>query len=298
LILTMGSVAHMAPNYVAIPYTTPVETYAIFRQPFEPQLNGIMQIVFSYGGAMIFVEFMAEMRRPLDFWKAMACAQMFIFVVYMFFGLFVYSYQGQYVVNPANQGISQYALQTATNAISLTAGLIAAALYGNIGVKVIYNNILVELFNAPQLTSKRGKYFFSASVLVYWTLAFIIGSAIPQFSNISALIAAVCIFQFTYTFPPFLFLGYCMQTAAIEGDMEYDPQNPSGARVDTWRDWSRWKRALKKRFFFNLWNFLLSLACLSCAILSAYSSIKSIATAFQTIGSATAFGCHSPVDTS
>jgi len=48
---------------------------------------------------MIFVEFMAEMRRPMDFWKAMAYSQIFIFIVYMFFGLFVYSYQGQYVVN-------------------------------------------------------------------------------------------------------------------------------------------------------------------------------------------------------
>ena len=48
---------------------------------------------------MIFVEFMAEMRRPMDFWKAMACAQVFITVVYMFFGLFVYSYQGQFVIN-------------------------------------------------------------------------------------------------------------------------------------------------------------------------------------------------------
>ena len=48
---------------------------------------------------MIFVEFMSEMRRPMDFWKAMACAQLFISIVYMFFGLFVYSYQGQYVLN-------------------------------------------------------------------------------------------------------------------------------------------------------------------------------------------------------
>ena len=48
---------------------------------------------------MIFIEFMAEMRRPMDFWKAMACAQLFITIVYVFFVLFVYSYQGQYVLN-------------------------------------------------------------------------------------------------------------------------------------------------------------------------------------------------------
>ena len=42
---------------------------------------------------------MAEMRRPMDFWKSMAFAQLFITIVYMFFGLFVYSYQGQFVIN-------------------------------------------------------------------------------------------------------------------------------------------------------------------------------------------------------
>ncbi|KAH7910080.1 transmembrane amino acid transporter protein-domain-containing protein [Hygrophoropsis aurantiaca] len=303
LIMTMGCVAHMVPNYIAVtpavtqPYA-PVQTVALNAQPFETQLTGIMQIVYSYGGAMLFTEFMAEMRRPYDFWKAMAYAQAFIFVVYMFFGLFVYSYQGQYVVNPANQGISSYGLQTATNAISLTAGLIAAALYGNIGIKVIYNYIFTELFNAPPLTSPRGKWLFGGTVIVYWSLAFVIGSAIPQFSNITALVGAACIFQFSYTFPPFMMLGYCMQVDAIEGDSKYDDNNPRGARTDTWKTWARWKRALIKRPLFNLWNFLLTLACLSAAILSAYSAIKAIITGFQGTAAATSFGCHSPVDNS
>ena len=56
LIMTMGAVAHTAPNYTAAAsaYNVtqgPVETLAIIEQAFEPQLNGIMQIVFSYGGA-------------------------------------------------------------------------------------------------------------------------------------------------------------------------------------------------------------------------------------------------------
>lgn len=162
---------------------------------------------------MIFIEFMAEMRRPMDFWKAMAYAQVFITIAYMLFGLFVYSYQGQFVLNvsmlsnppgkwltffsnqPANQGISIYGLQTATNATYLTAGIIAAALYGNIGVKVIYQNILIEFFRAPPLTAMAGKYLFAVCVVVYWSLAYVIGSSIPQFTNLSALVAAVCIFR-------------------------------------------------------------------------------------------------------
>ena len=82
-----------------------------------------------------------------------------------------------------------------TNATYLIAALTAAALYGNIGVKVIYHNILIELFHAPPLTSRPGKYLFGACVIVYWSLAFIIGSAIPQFTNLLALVAAVCTFR-------------------------------------------------------------------------------------------------------
>jgi hypothetical protein len=56
LIITMGAVAHTAPNYSAAESAYgvmqgPVQTLAINQQPFEPQLNGIMQIVYSYGGA-------------------------------------------------------------------------------------------------------------------------------------------------------------------------------------------------------------------------------------------------------
>jgi len=303
LIITMGAVAHTAPNFSAalaafgVP-TGPVQTVAINQQPFQPQLNGIMQIVFSYGGAMIFIEFMAEMRRPMDFWKAMACAQAFITVVYMFFGLFVYSYQGQFVINPANQGISLYSLQTATNVISLIAGLIAAALYGNIGVKVIYQNLFMEIFHAPPLTVKSGKYLFAASVIVYWALAFVIGSAVPQFSNLSALVAAVCIFQFSYTFPPFMILGYLVQVDAMSEDRPYDVRNPRTSRIDSWRNGSRWIRGYKKHFIFNTWNLIIFLACLATAALASYSAITSIITDFKTGTSGTSFGCRSPLQPS
>ncbi|KAG1897827.1 transmembrane amino acid transporter protein-domain-containing protein [Suillus fuscotomentosus] len=301
LIMTMAFAANSPPNYTASTLPIgPVITQAINVQAFENQLNGIMQIVFSYGGAMIFVEFMAEMRRPMDFWKAMAYSQIFIFIVYMFFGLFVYSYQGQYVVNPANQGISTYGLQTAGNAISLTAGIIAAALYGNIGVKIIYNNIFVAMFDFPKLTATRGKYYFALFVIVYWAIAFVIASAIPQFSALSSLIAAVCIFQFTYTFPPFMIMGYFLQVDASKDDGEFDINNPYAHRVDSWKDISRWNRAFFSNtwhFFFAAWNFLLTLACLACAILSAYSAVNTIVTAFQSSSSA-AFSCHSPLDVS
>jgi hypothetical protein len=72
--------------------------------------------------------------------------------------------------------------------------------------------------------------------------AFVIGSAIPQIQTIVGLIAAVAIMQFTYTFPPIMRFGYDVITDAMAADAPYVPGQGARGRVDTWRDWSRWKR--------------------------------------------------------
>jgi hypothetical protein len=53
----------------------------------------------------------------------------------MFYGLFMYGYQGQYVVNPSYLGIASYGISTAGNVLAMLSAAIAAALYGNIGLK-------------------------------------------------------------------------------------------------------------------------------------------------------------------
>ncbi|KAF6239770.1 hypothetical protein HO173_002316 [Letharia columbiana] len=169
---------------------------------FGASINGLMQAVYAYGGAMLFTEFMSEMKRPYDFLKGMWGAQFFIYIFYMLYGLFMYGYQGQYLQNPSYLGISPYNWQTAGNVLAMVSALIAAALYGNIGVKVLYNNIAVEFFRAPPLTNKKGKLLWVAVIPIYWSIAFIIGAAIPDFSGFTAIISAVCTIQFTYSFPP------------------------------------------------------------------------------------------------
>lgn len=145
----MGVVAHTSPNvssavaaYGPIVASGPISTSKFVSLPLFDKINGIMQMVFAYGGAMIFPEFMAEMRRPMDFWKAMCCAQLLIVTVYMMFGIFVYAFQGQYTLALAYQGMSKFALQTVGNAIALVTGIIAAGLYGNIGISAYFPLII------------------------------------------------------------------------------------------------------------------------------------------------------------
>jgi hypothetical protein len=51
------------------------------------------------------------------------------------------------------------------------------------------------MLRGPPLNSRQGRWIWTGMVLVYWSLAFVIGSAIPQVQTISGLVAAVCIMQ-------------------------------------------------------------------------------------------------------
>lgn len=76
IFMSMGFIAHSPPNFTSAFKSFgiaagPVVTEKFGTGPLFAKVNGIMNMVFAYGGAMIFPEFMAEMRRPMDFWKAM-----------------------------------------------------------------------------------------------------------------------------------------------------------------------------------------------------------------------------------
>ena len=62
----------------------------------------------------------------------------------------------------AYQGVSPYGWQTVGDMLGVSSGLIAAALYGDIGIKVFYVNVFMEFFNAPSLFTRCGKILWLA----------------------------------------------------------------------------------------------------------------------------------------
>ena len=299
MIATMAIVANTEPNYAAALANNfadkgPVVTTAGPGDgvAFDGQVVGLMQAVYSYGGAMLFIEFLSEMRKPWDFWKGMLFAQLFIFVAYLFFGHFVYSFQGQFTINPAYQGISSYGWQTAANSVALVSALIAASLYGNIGIKVIYNNVLMEMVKFPALGTRTGKLLWVALVPIYWGLAFVIAAAIPQFSNLSGLVAAACILQFSYTFPPFFMVVFQIQKDAMQAGEGFDPRTGTTTRLDS--GLRRWKRGFSKRLAFNSWNVIFCLGSAATAVLGIYSAAKGIKDAYAA-GAPPSFSCRNPI---
>lgn len=109
MVITMGAAATTAPNFLAASQSAgavinngtlitpnaqgvypPVQTSGGLPDSggFVGSVSGAMQAIFAYGGAMVFPEFMAEMKRPQDFLKAMWAAQAFIYFWYVFVDFF------------------------------------------------------------------------------------------------------------------------------------------------------------------------------------------------------------------
>lgn len=116
IFISMGVMAHSPPNYpisvlgssgdAVDPDTIkpdaqnnypPIVHYGgLPANNLVGSINGLLSGVLAYAGAQLFVEFLAEMRRPRDFLKAMWGAQFFIYSVYLIYGCYVYHFQGQY----------------------------------------------------------------------------------------------------------------------------------------------------------------------------------------------------------
>ena len=157
---------------------------------------------------------------------------------------------------------------------------------------MLYNNVGREFFKWPLLETTRGKWIWVAFVPVYWGLAFVIAMAVPQITNFSAFVAALCILQFTYTFPPIIMVGFKSQRDAILPEETFDPNTGAVNRVDSGT--KRLMRGFKKELLWNIWDIIYFLGSLTTGVLGLYSSIKAMHHAYTTNPNLSGFTCKSP----
>ena len=201
---------------------------------------------------------------------------------------------GQYAYNLSYQGVSAYGWQVVGDVLAIISGLIAAGLYGNIGIKVLYNNIFMDLLRAPPLTTKKGKILWAIIVPIYWSIAFIVAASIPDFFGLVSVVAAFCIVQFCYSFPPLLALGFFIKTHALQAGEGFDPATGVVTKHDS--GIKRWVRGfVSGPWYINAWNVIYLGGALVTAGLGAYAAIEGLIAAFAD-PQVNAFSCQSPLN--
>lgn len=161
---------------------------------------------------------------------------------------------------------------------SLISALITAGIYGNIGIKVMYNNVLIDIFNAPPLVTRRGRFPYASIVPVWWAIAFTVAAAIPDYVGFISIISATCLLNLTYTLPPLFALGYDIQHHAPRGDMGEDLDPTTGAVLRNGGRIQRLMRGFLSGGLFqvsvNVWHVVYFLASLSMCGLCTYAAIE------------------------
>jgi hypothetical protein len=149
----------------------------------------------------------------------------------------------------------------------------------------------VEIFRMPELTTKKGKILWVIMIPLYWALAFVIGACIPNFNALVGVVGAICIVQFTYSLPPFLYMGAKTMVNAIQPGEGYNPATNTVIRHD--RGLKRWIRGFTGGTMIEK----AVLGALALGGLGAYASITLIIDTFATGDPGlTTFSCTSPLD--
>jgi len=131
----------------------------------------------------------------------------------------------------------------------------------------------------------------TTTVPIYWALAWIIAAAVPQIANLTSFVGALCILQFSYTFPPMLLVGYNVQKDAMLPEETFDPRTGETNRVD--HGWRRWVRGYKKKLAWNTFDVLYSIGALATAGFGLWASGTGMRATFKA-GHITPFTCANP----
>ncbi|KAI1848050.1 hypothetical protein JX266_006163 [Neoarthrinium moseri] len=190
------------------------------------------------------------------------------------------------------QGISNLRWQTTLNAITLFTNLISTGLYGNIGLKILYIEVLEPLCNFPALNSSSGRVRWSILSPVFWSVGFIVAGAIPQLAYVSSLAAALFTVMFTYSLPALAAIVFWSRKDAMMPNEQFDPTTDTFSFQD--QGFQRYYRGFMQRPFLNIFNIIYFLGGLVCCALGCYAAIFQLTTAFQN-GVTTSFTCKSPV---
>lgn len=136
------------------------------------------------------------------------------------------------------------------------------------------------MFKAPPLTAKPGKLFYAALVPVWWSTAFVIAAAIPDYFGFISVISASTLLNMTYTLPPLLALAYDIRRCAMQvdqgegfdGNTGIVTRNVTGVRrfVRGFLSGGIWQIAI------NVWHLIYFLASLAMCVLGMYAAVDGL----------------------
>ncbi|KAF2145389.1 uncharacterized protein K452DRAFT_305418 [Aplosporella prunicola CBS 121167] len=238
---------------------------------FVAGMNAFMNISYTFIGQITIPSFIAEMKNPRDFPKALWAVTIAEVIVFSLVGAIVYAYTGtNYNTAPAFGSLGNELYKKISFSFMIPTIIFLGVLYASVTARFVY----FRLFSGTRHMGNHtvvGWASWAAILGCTWVLAFIIAEVIPFFSDLLSLMSSL--FD---SFFGFIFWGVAYFRLRR---IEYGP--------DFWRS-RGWKGYCG--FFFNV-----ILICIGLLFLSGgtYASVQSIIQGYETDTFGGAFTCAS-----
>jgi hypothetical protein len=190
----------------AAPQTGPFELgfHAIAYPTFTAGITAACSIFVSSCGCPGYIPVIAEMKRPQDFNKSAIIVALVVGSIYLSFSMVMYRWRGAWIASPS-LGSAGPLLKKVAYSIALPSLVVSAGIFNHTSSKYMF----VRMF--------RNTKHLQSNSLVHWStwigcnvgvgvLAFILAEAIPVFSYILSLEAAMFFAPMSLLFPAFFWI--------------------------------------------------------------------------------------------
>ncbi|KAF2117741.1 transmembrane amino acid transporter protein-domain-containing protein [Lophiotrema nucula] len=173
-------------------------------RPVVEGLNPVMYIILAFTGHAGFPSFIAEMKNPRDFPKALLFMQIMAVSFYMLIAAVIYYYAGPYVASPA-LGSAGPIVRKVAYGLAMPTIVIAGVANGSVVTKYVYIRVWRGT-NVIHETSFKSIGSWIGICAATWTTSWLIAEAIPNFNILLGLIGSLLGSWISYGIPAALWL--------------------------------------------------------------------------------------------
>lgn len=158
---------------------------------FVAGMNAFMNISYTFIGQITLPSFIAEMKEPKDFPKALWAVTICEIIVFSLVGGVVYGYTGtQYMTSPAFGSIENEVYKKVAFTFMVPTIIFLGVLYASVSARFVFFRIFAGTRHMSDHTVV-GWAGWAAILAVLWVFAFIIAEVIPFFSDLLSLMSSL-----------------------------------------------------------------------------------------------------------
>lgn len=168
-----------------------VLTVPLASTPFYAGMNAFLNIAYTFIGQITLPSFIAEMRNPYDFRKALWAVTICEIILFSLVGGVVYGYTGtQYNTAPAFGSLGNDVYKKVSFSFMIPTLIFLGVLYASVSARFVF----FRLFEGTRHKSNHtilGWSAWAGILATLWLLAFVIAEVIPFFSELLSLMSSL-----------------------------------------------------------------------------------------------------------